>query len=895
MKYLHRLFLIEEEETGTAVYFLILLLVIGSGMALGRATANALFLKRTGIDYLPLLYLAQGGASFLASLFYAAIADLIPAERFFKALFASLAGLVLAFWLLVSLTGHALLFPAYFLFYEIVSEILLIHSALYLNQNLNTIQAKRLSPVILSGLQIGTILGGLFLATSAPVLGTYNIMLVWALLLILALVMISLRHKRQGPSPYFRTARQSGRDVRRMTAQIRQGFRFARGSELLRLAMIAMVFMVITYYIINYSVKRVYTESYASEDALTAFFGVLTLSTSGLALLVQLFVTNRLIRRFGVPTVNLFYPLASLISFIGMIFHLGLPSAVAASVNIESVMPAFYNPVQTIFLNVLPQHIQGRARAMSLAIVLPISLCVCGAALWVLQDYDNPSYFLAPGALAAAFFVYFSIRMNRAYGATLLTHLKEHLFLPGEQSAMSLRHTGKDNVEVIADSVSRGDEASVCFARILAEIDPEMATNRILALMDRTTPKIADQLIKVASTTGDDAVYRFLLERPRLHDNHFQATTLKILGSARVEEAIPLVHKALDDPDPRTQVTAIRAVLSWPLEDFQTTAIANWLSLLDGSDKQRLAALELIPDISRLPSAADRERVEQACLVTIADIYAAQSPPARARILDAFSHWQGASDPEIEGLIARAIEDTDPDVRSAAVRCIELLPQDQRTARLESALADGHALVRNAALAHLRERVPNPTELVLNWITEDNRGTPRAQNTLLSSLIESGLPADTLESIVENKIRDARQIHTALATVRQHLDVNNKPLKLLRHLLEERFQQILDIALTAMEPLCARGIIAIIRGGIRTGDDRYIANACEALHSIPNRALAQTVGQLIQDAFMPARKKDMAGAAGLEVMLETLAARHDPWLQECAVAALATARGTGSG
>ncbi|MCK4706264.1 MAG: hypothetical protein KAT90_12335, partial [Gammaproteobacteria bacterium] len=71
-------------------------------MALGNATANALFLKRFGIDYLPLVYLAQGGACLLAMLLYASIADLFSAEWLFKILFTVLAALVLGFWALIS-------------------------------------------------------------------------------------------------------------------------------------------------------------------------------------------------------------------------------------------------------------------------------------------------------------------------------------------------------------------------------------------------------------------------------------------------------------------------------------------------------------------------------------------------------------------------------------------------------------------------------------------------------------------------------------------------------------------------------------------------------------------------------------------------------------------------
>jgi hypothetical protein len=190
----------------------------------------------------------------------------------------------------------------------------------------------------------------------------------------------------------------------------------------------------------------------------------------------------------------------------------------------------------------------------------------------------------------------------------------------------------------------------------------------------------------------------------------------------------------------------------------------------------------------------------------------------------------------------------------------------------------------------LRRDTPDISRLALKWTSEDNRGTPRAQNTLLSAVIET-VPQSALELIIGNKIEDARQIHGALLTLRRQHHDQHTALRLLQHLLEERFQQILDIALTAMEPLCARGVIATIRGGIRTRDDRYVANACEALHSIPHRKLTEPLGQLIQDAFMPARGTTIPGAESLEQVLESLAMRPDAWLRECAMAALLTLPG----
>jgi hypothetical protein len=189
----------------------------------------------------------------------------------------------------------------------------------------------------------------------------------------------------------------------------------------------------------------------------------------------------------------------------------------------------------------------------------------------------------------------------------------------------------------------------------------------------------------------------------------------------------------------------------------------------------------------------------------------------------------------------------------------------------------------------LHNKTPDTVQLAIQWILEDNRGTPRAQTSLLKAVIDS-LPQSTLESIVNNKIEDASQIHKALVMLRGR-DEKDTSLKLLRHVLEERFQQILEITLTAMEPLCAPNVISIIRAGIRTLDDSYMSNACEALNSIPNRKLTQQLGQLIQDAFMPKRAIAAASAGDIDMVLESLSQRPDTWLQECTRAALFTLRG----
>ena len=65
--------------------------------------------------------------------------------------------------------------------------------------------------------------------------------------------------------------------------------------------------------------NRVYSQTFQSEDELTRFFGLLSASTSGIALFSQLFITNRVIRRFGIRSINLLFPVTTLASLAALV------------------------------------------------------------------------------------------------------------------------------------------------------------------------------------------------------------------------------------------------------------------------------------------------------------------------------------------------------------------------------------------------------------------------------------------------------------------------------------------------------------------------------------------------------------------------------------------------
>lgn len=446
MHAIKKLLMIRDGEGAVVGMLLAVFLIIGAGMALGRGSADTLFFKRYGVEYLPVMYLLVGLAVAACSLVYAAFVDRYPAEKTYKALFITIALLLVGCWAGMRYTDTALIYPVYFLVYEAASELLIVHGALYIAQNLDTQQAKRLTPVIFAGAQMGMIVGGLLLATASHYLDVQSVLLLWIGLLVVSGILLMIWHGRVGASGYFRAPRNAGGGLGRTIHELQAGIVFTRDSSLLRYSSVALFSMVIAFYVLSYTVNKIYTESFESEASLAEFFGWLLVATNGLALALQLFVSNRVIERYGVRRINLLFPITTMLCFIGLLFHQGLVLAIIGSVNKDSLMPAFRNPVHAMFFNVLPGNMQGRARAVSVVLVIPIALLVCGGLLWGLQQWDSVLLVLILGLAAALIYLWFSRRMNSSYVDSLVSHLNQHLSLP-EQQLNSFRDTSEEVIE----------------------------------------------------------------------------------------------------------------------------------------------------------------------------------------------------------------------------------------------------------------------------------------------------------------------------------------------------------------------------------------------------------------------------------------------------------------
>ena len=884
---LEKLLLIRQGERSSVLYFLFFFLLVSAGMAIGRGTADALFLKRFGIEYLPLMYIFQSMFLAATSMVYAAFADRVPAEKFFKALFTTIILLVFFSWMVMFWSTGSLVYPAYYIIYEVASELLLVHAALYMNQNMNTIQSKRLAPLIYAGAQTGTIIGGMFLVVATPAFGTRNLLLFWCLLLVTGSILIYIRHRRYGVSTHFRAPKKSRHPLKDCTDQINQGIRFTFSSELLRASSLALFFMVIAFYILCYSVNRIYTQTFESEESLTRFFGLLTAATSTIALFTQIFVTNRVIKRFGLRTINLLFPWTTLASLSALTFSFAFPAALVGSLNKDAFMPAFRNPVRSMFFNVLPGYIQGRARAMSVAIVLPLALLTSGLMLTLMQRMDNPDYFLVPGMIAAGLYLLFNTRMNHAYVGTLISNLKERLFLPDKQMYSQLTGCSDKAMSEIMRGINHSDtDVSVAFAKVLVASFPEKAPDIIIQRTRGMNRAAKNRLLGLLEPLDITPYAGELHKIARGGDAHLRAMIMRMLINNGDLLAGPESFKQLDSDNPRLRALAIHAGLQSPGDSTERSRIiTTWQTLLTDDRESRLASLDIIADLASLSDSEKApllENYQQAFL----ELLNQGNDEIRIRTMQAMRAWQEETRHEVLESLVQSLSSEHPGLREAAANCLHLADRKQRDELLLQAIGDGHIRVRNAGINTLRAVSDAYEELALDWISS-NRGSLRAQQSLLGSLLESTLPASVFEDIARAKSEEARVLQQALSMLgKSPASDADTAHTLLRHALKEHLDQTIELALTAMEPLYEPGIIGIIRAGFLSGDPRHAANACEALSNLDKEYVVCGLNEILENSASNDFSKDNVTFRRLDDVLNWCANHKNDWLRSCGIQAM---------
>jgi len=277
-----------------------------------------------GVKHLQELFTATFLASLVFAPLYSGLASRLRLTTFLPWVYGFIAASVLAFFgLFRSVTDPQQLHWVAAAFYVWVSTFnMLIISVFwsFMADIFSRTQAKRLFGFIAAGGTIGGILGPLIATVLGKTVGNNGLMIISAAgFVVTAMLVRVLSREKAKLASVDAEAQQTSLD-HKLSGGLFDGFLLLLRSPYLLLIAVFLLLMTWISTIVYFQLGDLITKDFASPDERTRAYAVIELAVNSLAVVVQLFGTGRIIRRFGVGTGLLLNPVIMVIAFVAVLF-----------------------------------------------------------------------------------------------------------------------------------------------------------------------------------------------------------------------------------------------------------------------------------------------------------------------------------------------------------------------------------------------------------------------------------------------------------------------------------------------------------------------------------------------------------------------------------------------
>ncbi len=276
-----------------------------------KAVRDSLFVTEVGTSQLPYLYLLTACFMALISSFYP---GLLRRKGFYAVVRATsvlaIASLMV-FWALIPRQGHTSIYVLY-VWVSLFGAITASQAWSLANNVFDAREARRTFGWVGLGGVIGGIVGGSLAQYIAPWWGTESLLPLCAVLM---LVTIGILYKLAQPEDW-RGPKVPPAETAPPSDSGSTMFSAIKDSPYISMMVALLLAGVIVEAFIDYEFKAVSVQTFTSKNNLTSFFGTIASYGGMLALLFQAFVTNRLLKRFGVGLAILLLPSGLLVSFL---------------------------------------------------------------------------------------------------------------------------------------------------------------------------------------------------------------------------------------------------------------------------------------------------------------------------------------------------------------------------------------------------------------------------------------------------------------------------------------------------------------------------------------------------------------------------------------------------
>jgi AAA family ATP:ADP antiporter len=548
---------LREGETTTALLMFAYSFLAMTGYNIVKPVTRSKFIADLGADNLPWVQLAAGLLIGLIMTAYAHVISLVPRRWAIPITQLACVLLLGTFWLLFN-AGYSWVPVAFYVLGLILGVLLISQFWTLANDIYDARHAKRLFGFIGGGASLGGATGAAITAMAVERVGTVNLLLVSAAVMIVCLGLTMAIIRRES------AAGQSSMAVEAEGVGGAEAIRLLRESRHLQLIAVIIGCAAMGGVIIEQQLNMAAASSLGEDaDGITRFLAQVTVYLSLIGFLIQVSVTSRIHSMLGIGFALLILPVGLGATAIVMLFNAGLWAPAIARVTDTSLRYTVDKTTREILFLPLPTAVKYRAKPFIDVTVDRLAKAIGALALLVLikpwglaLTWQKLSF--ASLALMALWIV-FALRAKREYLATFRRSLARH-----DVEAAGIRTLNADlqTIELLVEELAHPDERRVLHAIELLE---SLEKRRLVTplLLYHGSPLVRARALRCLQGLASDVATHWVPAIERLladDDPDVRAEAVRAISTIRGSDAASLLRRHLTDSDPRMVATAAVAL-----------------------------------------------------------------------------------------------------------------------------------------------------------------------------------------------------------------------------------------------------------------------------------------------------------------------------------------------
>ena len=464
-----------------------------------ETAASALFLSRFTAGSIPLVYIGAAIVSTLTGVVYSRLRDRISFWNLMNTTLVFLAVTVLGFRFGLTLSAAAGLVFGLFIWYRVLSiltdlEYWAVAARLY-----DVRQSKRLFGFIGSGEVFARTIGAFsvpLLVTEWRVISVPDLIVVSGIALLVCIVLV------------IAVARGAGKDEATSKEKLATGTEHETAGSLKQIRRllsnnyISLIFMLTTLgvlgkYFVDFAFLQQMQSRYTDVAKLAGFFGLFSGVTQVINLLLRVFVSGRVINRWGVRVGLLILPITHVVCTLAIV-AVGLRGEVAmglifwlviANQGIYKTMKhPFDNPSLKVLYQPLSKEERLTTQIVNEVILSPITIGIAGLIMLLFTKvipYD-PVQFALVMLVTFAAWVTMGVRSYREYSFALFRALKKRIV-----DTVTFTLDDAPSIEIVRSKLESTNPTDVIFClSLLEKIEHKSLGSAIARLVDHSSPDV---------------------------------------------------------------------------------------------------------------------------------------------------------------------------------------------------------------------------------------------------------------------------------------------------------------------------------------------------------------------------------------------------------------------